>query len=138
MLHAGRPIELGSPQKKAEVIWHPAIGDHAARGALLFVSQTVCKASIVTVVTKDGPATITARDKVVDRTGKFQTRWSGHRSGSFGEEEANQRWLLYPIENRKPSVTPANPAKPPGSNGQIDDLTFAEFPRGNDFVACRL
>jgi hypothetical protein len=36
---------------------------------------------------KDGPGTITARDDVVNRTGEFQTRRSGHRSGSFRVEK---------------------------------------------------
>ena len=35
------------------------------------------------IVMKDGPATITARDDVVNRTGELQTRRSGHRSGSL-------------------------------------------------------
>ncbi len=71
MLHAGRQIGLGSSQEKVGVIWHPAIGDHVPRSALHFVSQTVYEASIVTLVMKDGPATITARDNVVDRTGEL-------------------------------------------------------------------
>jgi hypothetical protein len=72
----------------------------------------------VTVVMKDGPATITARDNVVDRTGELQTRRPGHRSGSFRGGKANQRWLFYPIENRKPSLTPAKP--PPNGHGHVN------------------
>ena len=60
VLHAGRQVGLGSSQEKVDVIWHPAIGDHVPRRALHFVSQTVCEPSIVTVVMKDGPATIMA------------------------------------------------------------------------------
>ncbi len=86
VLHAGRQVRLGSSQEKVDVIWHPAIGDLVPRGALHFVSQTVCEPSLVTVVMKDGPATITARDDVVHRTGELQTRRSGHRSRSFRVE----------------------------------------------------
>ena len=63
---------------------------------------------------KDGPATITARDNVVDRTGELQTRRPGHRSESLRGGKANQRWLFYPIENRKPSLTPAKPGEAVG------------------------
>ena len=87
VLHAGRQVGLGSSQEKVDVIWHPAIGDHVPRRALHFVSQTLCDPSIVTVVMKDGPATITARDDVVNRTGELQTRRSGHRSGSLRVEK---------------------------------------------------
>jgi hypothetical protein len=61
----------------------------------------------VTVIMKDGPATITARHDVVDRTGELQARRPEHRSGSFRGGKANQRWLCYPTENRKPSLPPA-------------------------------
>jgi hypothetical protein len=87
VLHAGRQVGLGSSQEKVDVIWHPAIGAHVPRRALHFVSQTVCEPSLVTVVMKDGPATITASDDVVNRTGELQTRRSGHRSGSFSVEK---------------------------------------------------
>ena len=89
VLPAVRQVGLGSSQDKVAVIWHPAIGDHVPRRALHFVSQTVCEPSTVTVVMKDGPATITARDDVVNRTGELQTRRSGHRSGSFSVEKRN-------------------------------------------------
>ena len=69
------------------MIWHPEIGDHIPRRAPHFVSQTVCEPSIVTVVMKDGPPTITARDEMVNRSGELQTRRSGHRSGSFSVEK---------------------------------------------------
>jgi hypothetical protein len=36
---------------------------------------------------KDGPATIPARDDVVNRTGELQTRRSAYRSGSFSVEK---------------------------------------------------
>ena len=87
VLHAGRQVGLGSSHEKVDVIWHPAIGDHVPRRSLHFVSQTLCDPSIVTVVMKDGPATITARDDVVNRTGELQTRRSGHRSGSLRVEK---------------------------------------------------
>ena len=98
-------------------IWHPAISDHVPRTSLQLVSQTVCEASIVTVVMKDGPATITARHDVVDRTGELQTRRSEHCSGSFRGAKRNERWSIYPIENRKPS---RNPAMPPVAVDSVD------------------
>ena len=39
---------------------------------LHFLSQIVCEPSIVTVIVENGPATITARDDMVDRTGELQ------------------------------------------------------------------
>jgi hypothetical protein len=60
VLHAGRQAGLGSSQKKTAVTWHPAIGDHVPRGALHFVSQTVCESSLAIVVMKDGLTTIIA------------------------------------------------------------------------------
>jgi hypothetical protein len=54
---------------------------------LPIVSQTVCEPSLLTVVMKDGPATIPARDDVVNRTGELQTRRSAYRSGSFSVEK---------------------------------------------------
>lgn len=71
VLHAGRQIGLGSSQEKVDVIWHPAIGDHIPSRALHFVGQTVGESVIVAVVMKDCPATITARDDVVNRTGEL-------------------------------------------------------------------
>jgi len=76
-------LDSGVRRSKVEVIWHPETGDHVPRRALHFFSQTVCEPSLVTVVMKYGPATMTARDDVVKRTGKLQTRRSGHRSGSL-------------------------------------------------------
>lgn len=47
VLHAGCRVGLRSSQEEVDVIWHPAIGDHVPRGALHFVSQTVCEPSLV-------------------------------------------------------------------------------------------
>ena len=76
-----RPVQFGGGRRRT-----PPLAFYVPRRALHFVSQTVCEPSIVTVVMKDGPATITARDDVVNRTGELQTRRSGHRSGSFSVE----------------------------------------------------
>ena len=95
VLHAGRQVGSGSSQEKVDVIWHPAIGDHVPRRALHFVGQTVCEPSIVTVVMKDCPATIAARDDVVNRSGELPTRRSGHRSGAFRvEKRTNANWSI--------------------------------------------
>jgi len=47
----------------------------ADRASLKLVGEP----SIVTIIVKDGPATLTASDDVADRTGELQTRRSGHR-----------------------------------------------------------
>ena len=75
---------------------------HVPRRALHFVSQTVGEPSIVTVIVKDGSATITARDDVVNRTGKLETRRSGHHEGptNEGEHLNARRYTPWKTENQ--------------------------------------
>jgi len=76
--------EKGDKEAK-DALWK--LGDQVPRRSLHFVSRTVCESSLVTVVMKDGPATITVRDHVVNCTGELQTRRSGHRLGSVSVEK---------------------------------------------------
>ncbi|HUG66547.1 MAG TPA: hypothetical protein VMM76_02270, partial [Pirellulaceae bacterium] len=65
------------------------LGDLVPRRALHFVSQTVYEPSVVTVVMKDGPATITARDDLVNRTGNC-------RRGTLGIVQDHLAWKSEP------------------------------------------
>lgn len=83
-----RPVHFGGGRRRT-----PPLAIHVPRRSLHFVSQRVCEPSIVTVVMKNGPATITARDNVVDRTGELQTWRSGHHQGPSDEgEQTNARY----------------------------------------------
>ena len=78
--HSARQVALGGLEQQVEMIRHLAIRMHGEIESHASLAQHGHPGAPIVVILEDGRKPVAACSDVVERAGKFESQWSGHRS----------------------------------------------------------